>query len=69
MYYQLKSGDLYLEEIDYEGNIINKIIFNKELGTALKDFELADEIRKVVFIELGVELRIEKLKLFNKEEE
>lgn len=68
MYYQLKNGDLYLEEIDYEENTINKIIFNKEMGIALKDFELADEIRKVVFIELGVELRIEKVKLFNKED-
>lgn len=69
MYYQLKSGDLYLDEIDYEDTTINKIIFNKEMGLALKDFEVADEIRKVVFIELGVTLRIEKLKLFGKEDE
>ena len=68
MYYQLKYDDLYLEEIDYEEQKINYIKFSKELGAGIKDFETAVEIRRLVFIELGVTLRIERVKLFKEEE-
>ena len=66
MYYYLYYCDLYLEEIDYTEETINNIKFNKELRAGIKDFETAVDIRRIVFIELGVELRIGKGKLFEK---
>ena len=69
MYYQLKTGDLFLEEIDYTEQTINYIKFSKELGAGIKDFDTADEIRKIVYIELGVQLRIEILKIRKEEKE
>ena len=72
MYYYLYTSDMYLEEIDYEDNKLNYVKFSnkdKELRAAIKYFDTADEIRKIVFIELGVELKIGKMKLFGKEEE
>lgn len=66
MYYYLYYCDLYLEEIDYTEETINNIKFNKELRASIKDFETAVDIRRIVFIELGVELRIGKGKIFEK---
>lgn len=66
MYYYLYNCDLYLEEIDFTDDHINSIKFNKDLRASIYDFEVADEIRKLVFIELGVELKIGKGKLFEK---
>lgn len=72
MYYYLYTSDMYLEEIDYTENTLNRIIFinkKEDLKAGIKDFDTADEIRKIVFIELGVELKIGKMKLFGKEDE
>lgn len=66
MYYYLYYCDLYLEEIDYTDQTINNIKFSKELRASINDFETAVDIRRIVFIELGVELRIGKGKLFEK---
>ncbi len=71
MYYYLYTSDMYLEEIDYTESTLNRIIFinkKEDLKAGIKDFETADEIRKIVFIELGIELKIEKFKVFGKEE-
>lgn len=71
MYYYLYTGDMYLEEIDYEENKINYVKFSnkeRELKVAVKYFDIADEIRKMVFIELGVELKIGKMRLFGEED-
>lgn len=72
MYYYLYTSDMYLEEIDYTEDTLNRIIFinkKEELKAGIKDFDTADEIRKIVFIELGIELKIGKMKLFGKEDE
>ena len=72
MYYYLYTSDMYLEEIDYTENTLNRVIFinkKEDLKAGIKDFDTADEIRKIVFIELGVELKIGKMKLFGKEDE
>ncbi len=71
MYYYLYTSDMYLEEIDYTESTLNRIIFinkKEDLKDGIKDFETADEIRKIVFIEIGIELKIEKFKVFGKEE-
>lgn len=71
MYYYLYTSDMYLEEIDYTESTLNRIIFinkKEDLKAGIKDFETAAEIRKIVFIELGIELKIEKFKVFGKEE-
>lgn len=71
MYYYLYTSDMYLEEIDYTENVLNRIIFinkKEDLKAGIRDFETAAEIRKIVFIELGIELKIEKFKVFGKEE-
>ncbi len=71
MYYYLYTSDMYLEEIDYTESTLNRIIFinkKEDLKAGIKDLETADEIRKIVFIELGIELKIEKFKVFGKEE-
>ena len=72
MYYYLYTSDMYLEEIDYTEDTLNRIIFinkKEDLKAGIKDFDTADEIRKIVFIELGFELKIGKMKLFGKEDE
>ena len=72
MYYYLYTSDMYLEEIDYTEDTLNRVIFinkKEDLKAGIKDFDTADEIRKIVFIELGVELKIGKMKLFGKEDE
>ena len=72
MYYYLYTSDMYLEEIDYTEDTLNRIIFinkKEDLKAGIKDFDTADEIRRIVFIELGVELKIGKMRLFGKEDE
>ena len=72
MYYYLYTSDMYLEEIDYTESTLNRVIFinkKEDLKAGIKDFETAAEIRKIVFIELGIELKIEKFKVFGKEED
>lgn len=72
MYYYLYTSDMYLEEIDYEENKLNNVKFSnkdKDLRAGIKYFETADEIRRIVFIELGIELKIGKMKIFREEVE
>lgn len=72
MYYYLYTSDMYLEEIDYEENKLNNVKFSnkdKDLRAGIKYFETADEIRRIVFIELGIELKIGKMKVFGEEVE
>ena len=72
MYYYLYTSDMYLEEIDFTESTLNRVIFvnkKEDLKAGIKDFETAAEIRKIVFIELGIELKIEKFKVFGKEED
>lgn len=72
MYYYLYTSDMYLEEIDFEDKKLNYVKFSnkdRDLRAGIKDFDTADEIRKIVFIELGVELKIGKMRVFEKGEE
>lgn len=71
MYYDLHTSDMYLEEIDYTEDKLNSIKFtnrDNQLKAIIKDFDTAVEIRRIVFIELGIELKIEKIKVFGKED-
>lgn len=69
--YILKKGDYYLSDIEYKINpedfsleIIGFTI-EKDYRQLFSDFEKAEEIRKYIFIETGLNLEV---KIFKKEE-
>ena len=74
MNYYLKVGDYYLSDfnfdIDNEGNItITDYTIGKEFKKAFYHFEVAEDVRKHIYIETGLNLVIKKFKKDKKEEE
>ena len=77
MYYLFKD-DLYLEEINYtlvETDFkryvkvkIENVIFSRELKGLFTSLEKADEVRKIVHDNLGIELQLKRIDLFKGEE-
>jgi hypothetical protein len=70
--YILKKGDLYLaeitkiyDEVNSQNKLINFIVDNDYLKL-YDDFELAEDDRKLIYIETGLSFEV---KLFKKEEE
>lgn len=68
-YYVLKSGDFYLVDILYNSDLlsdkekkINHFEMDKEYKHIFYDFEEAEEIRKEIYIETGLNLEIKLLK-------
>lgn len=68
-YYILKKGDYYLSDVDVildDRAYLNHFEVDKELMKLYDDFEIAEEIRKIIFIETGLAFEV---KIFRKEEE
>lgn len=67
-YYILKKGDYYLSDVDVildDRAYLNHFEVDKELMKLYDDFDLAEEIRKIIFIETGLSFEV---KIFRKEE-
>ena len=62
-YYVLKSGEYYLSYLfyDLEGHLNNYEI-SKEYQKLYSDIDKAEEERKIIFIETGLNLEIRKFK-------
>ena len=70
-YYILKKGDYYLSDVDIildDQAYLNHFEVDKELMKLFSDFDIAEEIRKTIFIETGLDFVI-KLEPLRKEEE
>lgn len=66
--YILKKGDYYLSDVDVildDRAYLNHFEVDKELMKLYDDFDLAEEIRKIIFIETGLSFEV---KIFRKEE-
>lgn len=66
--YILKKGDYYLSDVDVildDRAYLNHFEVDKELMKLYDDFDLAEEIRKIIFIETGLAFEV---KIFRKEE-
>ena len=62
-YYVLKSGDFYLADILYNyDNKIEKFNLEREYKHIFRDFEFAEEIRKEIYIETGLNFEVKLLK-------
>ena len=65
-YYILKKADYYLSDIMVEdGKLINFTV-DKDYRKLYSEFELAEEDRKLIYIETGLAFEV---KIFRKEEE
>ena len=68
-YYILKKGDYYLSDVDIildDKAYLNHFEVDKELMKLYDDFDIAEEIRKTIFIETGLAFEV---KIFRKEDE
>lgn len=66
--YILKKGDYYLSDVDVildDRAYLNHFEVDKELMKLYDDFDIAEEIRKIIFIETGLSFEV---KIFRKEE-
>ena len=62
-YYILKNGEYYLSDLNYDiNNKLNNFEISKEFKKIFSDFGKAEEERKLIFIETGLNLEIKKLK-------
>lgn len=71
-YYILKDGDYYLEDFNVEeiyNSEVNIFKWNlkdfkvsKEIKKLFYDFELAEDVRKLIFIETGLNLEIKRFR-------
>lgn len=61
-YYVLKSGDFYLTDINYKYNKIEDFKLEKEYKHIFADFEIAEDIRKEIYIETGLNLEVKLFK-------
>lgn len=67
--YILKKNDYYLSDVDVVLDDLAYLIHfevDKDLMKLFDDFDIAEEIRKIIFIETGLNFTV---KLFRKEEE
>ena len=62
MNYYLKCYDLYLADVMIENNQIVNLALDKDLRKMYNDFELAEEDRKIIYIETGLNLVVKKFK-------
>ena len=65
-YYILKKGDYYLSDIMVEDGILTNYTVDRDYRKLYADFELAEEDRKLIYIETGLAFEV---KIFRKEEE
>lgn len=64
-YYILKKGDYYLSDIMVEDNQLTNFTVDKDYRKLYSEFELAEEDRKLIYIETGLAFEV---KIFRKEE-
>lgn len=62
--YVLKKGDYYLADIMVNDNQLVNFTIDNDYRKLYDEFELAEEDRKLIFIETGLNLEV---KLFKKE--
>lgn len=70
--YILKYGDYYLEDYDveeiYDTDIrifkwyLKRFSISKEIKKLFYDFDLAEDVRKLIYIETGLNLEIKRFK-------
>ena len=60
--YILKKGDYYLSDILIEGEKLKWYEIDSDLRLLFDDFEKAEDTRKLIFIETGLDLEIKKEK-------
>ena len=62
-YYVLKNGEYYLSNLNYDiNNNLNNFEISREFKKIYSDFEKAEDERKIVYIETGLDLEIKKLR-------
>jgi len=61
-YYVLKNGDYYLGEINKKENKLINFTIDTEYKKLYFDFEEAEEDRKLIYIETGLNLEVKLLK-------
>lgn len=64
-YYILKKGDYYLSDIMTEDNHLINFTVDKDYRKLYADFDLAEEDRKLIYIETGLAFEV---KIFRKED-
>lgn len=65
-YYILKKADYYLSDIMVEDGKLTNFTVDKDYRKLYSEFELAEEDRKLIYIETGLAFEV---KIFRKEEE
>ena len=64
--YILKKGDYYLFDVMIENNQLTNFAVDRDFRKLYDDFDLAEEDRKLIYIETGLSFEV---KLFKKDEE
>ena len=64
-YYILKKADYYLSDIMVEDGKLTNFTVDKDYRKLYSEFELAEEDRKLIYIETGLAFEV---KIFRKEE-
>ena len=68
--YVLKKGEYYLSDVDVildDGAYLNHFEVDKELMRLFDDFDIAEEIRKIIFIETGLDFIVKQEPFRNEE--
>ena len=66
--YVLKKGDYYLSDIEIildDVNVLEHFEVDKDFRKLFSDFDIAEEVRKTIFIETGLDFTV---KLFKRED-
>ena len=62
MNYILKVGDYYLSDIMVENGKLTNFAVDKDFRKLYSDFELAEEDRKLIFIETGLSFTVKRFR-------
>ena len=56
--YVLKKGDYYLSHYNLENGVLTSFSVNNDFKKIFNDFEEAEDLRKIIFIETGLSLEV-----------
>lgn len=62
MNYILKVGDYYLSDVMVENGKLTNFTVDKDFRKLYSDFELAEEDRKLIFIETGLSFTVKRFR-------
>lgn len=62
MNYILKVGDYYLSDIMVENGKLTNFTVDRDFRKLYSDFELAEEDRKLIFIETGLSFTVKRFR-------